>query len=558
MEGHWENEPGSGVPLTLFGLPDMDKEETRYALNIPRLGSLILTHSWDGQFPGLKSYPAADRPNVPVVFWSFRVMVGLGLLMIALAIWALWTRWRGRLHESRALQRFALWMGPSGLIAMLAGWYVTEVGRQPWVVYGVMRTADAATPHGLGELTLTLALFVAVYLLVFGAGVSYMLRLIRMGPTPAPGHAPLSGGPGEPRQPSRPCPPPPPAPACRRKPRIREPEMGIDLALIWAVIILFGIMMYVIMDGFDLGIGILFPLVSDPGARRHGQHRGARMGRQRDLAGAGRRRPDGRLSAGLFRHSARAASAAGVHAAGPDLPWRGLRVPLQGRRTPPPAVGPRLRAGLDLRHFFQGVALGAYIEGIPVVGRVYQGGPWDWISPLLAVHRRGFVAAYALLGCTLADHEDRGRVATSHVPRRQAADAGAAGRDRRAQPVDAAGAAADRAALVQPAQYVLVPARAAAGGGGRLRPDPPRAGAPAAGPFLLSLGLVFLGYSGLGISIWPAIIPPDVSIWTAAAPPQSLGFALVGALAIIPVILMYTAWSYYVFRGKVRAGEGYH
>ena len=83
-------------------------------------------------------------------------------------------------------------------------------------------------------------------------------------------------------------------------------------------------------------------------------------------------------------------------------------------------------------------------------------------------------------------------------------------------------------------------------------------GAPAAGPFLLSLGLVFLGYSGLGISIWPAIIPPDVSIWTAAAPPQSLGFALVGALAIIPVILMYTAWSYYVFRGKVRAGEGYH
>ena len=95
---------------------------------------------------------------MPVVFWSFRVMVGLGLLMIALAIWALWTRWRGRLYESRALQRFALWMGPSGLIAMLAGWYVTEVGRQPWVVYGVMRTADAATPHGLGELTLTLAL----------------------------------------------------------------------------------------------------------------------------------------------------------------------------------------------------------------------------------------------------------------------------------------------------------------------------------------------------------------------------------------------------------------
>lgn len=204
IEGHWENEPGAGVPLTLFGIPDMEREETRYALNVPRLGSLILTHSWDGQFPGLKSYPPEDRPNATVVFWSFRVMAGLGMLMILLAGWALWARWRGRLYRSRALQRFALWMGPSGLVAILAGWYVTEIGRQPWIVYGVMRTADAATRHGLGELTLTLALFVVVYLFVFGAGVSYMLRLIRMGPTPAPGHAPLSGGPGEPRQPSRP------------------------------------------------------------------------------------------------------------------------------------------------------------------------------------------------------------------------------------------------------------------------------------------------------------------------------------------------------------------
>ena len=105
--------------------------------------------------------------------------------MIALAIWALWTLARPAVRIARAATLRAV-DGPSGLIAMLAGWYVTEVGRQPWVVYGVMRTADAATPHGLGELTLTLALFVVVYLLVFGAGVSYMLRLIRMGPTPAP------------------------------------------------------------------------------------------------------------------------------------------------------------------------------------------------------------------------------------------------------------------------------------------------------------------------------------------------------------------------------------
>ncbi|WP_144634973.1 cytochrome ubiquinol oxidase subunit I [Bordetella genomosp. 13] len=204
MEGHWENEPGKGVPLTLFGIPDMENETTRYAVNIPRLGSLILTHSWDGQFAGLKAFPKEDRPNSTIVFWTFRIMVGLGLLMIGLGLWAAWARWRGTLYQSRALQRFAVLMGPAGVVAILAGWYTTEIGRQPWIVYGVMRTADAATPHATGDLALTLAVFVASYLLVFGAGVSYVLRLIRMGPTPAPGHAPLSGGPGEPRQPMRP------------------------------------------------------------------------------------------------------------------------------------------------------------------------------------------------------------------------------------------------------------------------------------------------------------------------------------------------------------------
>src|SRR5690606_17047723 len=145
--GHWENKPGQGVPLTLFGWPDMEAEKNHFALEIPRLGSLILTHSWDGQFPGLKEFAKEDRPNATVVFWSFRVMVGLGLLMIGLAFWAAWARWKGLLYRSPLLWRFALYMGPSGLIALLAGWYTTEIGRQPWVVYGVMRTADAVSPH---------------------------------------------------------------------------------------------------------------------------------------------------------------------------------------------------------------------------------------------------------------------------------------------------------------------------------------------------------------------------------------------------------------------------
>ncbi len=203
MEGHWENKPGEGVPLILFGWPDMEREETRFSVEIPRLGSLILTHSLDGQFPGLKEFPKADRPNATVVFWAFRIMVGLGVLMIVLGAWAVLARWRSRLYTSRSLQRFALVMGPAGLVAILAGWFTTEVGRQPWVVYGVMRTADAVTPHKALEVGITLAIFVVVYFLVFGAGTVYVLRLIGKGPLPHD-EDPVPGGPGKLRTPSRP------------------------------------------------------------------------------------------------------------------------------------------------------------------------------------------------------------------------------------------------------------------------------------------------------------------------------------------------------------------
>lgn len=187
IEGHWANEPGKGMPLTLFGIPDMKREETRFSLDIPRLGSLLLTHSLDGTIRGLKSFPVEDRPNSTVVFFTFRLMVGLGFLMIFLGLCAAVARWRDRLYTSRSLHRFALGMGSAGLLAMLAGWYTTEVGRQPWVVNGLMRTADAVTPHGKFDLALTLGLFVVVYCFVFGTGVFYMLRLLRQGPMPDAG-----------------------------------------------------------------------------------------------------------------------------------------------------------------------------------------------------------------------------------------------------------------------------------------------------------------------------------------------------------------------------------
>lgn len=187
IEGHWENHGSEGVPLILFGLPDMEREETRFALAIPHLGSLILTHSWNGQLSALKQFAPRDRPNSAVVFWSFRVMVGLGLLMIALGLWGAWLRWRGTLWHCRPFLHLLVWMGPSGLVALLAGWLTTEIGRQPWTIYGLLRTADAVSSHEALQLSITLLLFVLVYSAVFGMGLVYQLRLIRVGPVPHAG-----------------------------------------------------------------------------------------------------------------------------------------------------------------------------------------------------------------------------------------------------------------------------------------------------------------------------------------------------------------------------------
>ena len=207
IEGHWENTSGQSVPLILFGWPDMAAETTRYALEIPVLGSLILTHEWNGKIPGLKEFARDDRPNSTIVFWTFRIMVGLGTLMLLLGVWSAWLRWRSRLYQSRLFLRFAVVMGPAGLIAILAGWYTTEIGRQPWVVYGVMRTRDAVSDHPALALTTTLVFFVVMYFAVFGTGVSYMLKLAAKGPAelgPSNGdHGRLEGTPLD-QRPSRP------------------------------------------------------------------------------------------------------------------------------------------------------------------------------------------------------------------------------------------------------------------------------------------------------------------------------------------------------------------
>lgn len=183
MEGHWETK--RGAPLILFGWPDQDAEKNHFEIGIPYLGSLILTHSLDGEVQGLKSVPPEDRPPVAIVFWSFRIMVAVGLVFILLSWLSVVQLLRGRLFDSPRLLRLLSLSYPLPFVAVLAGWFVTEVGRQPWIVYGMMRVAEGVTPSLTGWMALaTLIGYIAVYSVVFGAGVYYLRRVIQAGPDP--------------------------------------------------------------------------------------------------------------------------------------------------------------------------------------------------------------------------------------------------------------------------------------------------------------------------------------------------------------------------------------
>src|SRR5215471_15747371 len=183
MEGHYQSHP-DGAPLILFGLPDQREGRVKYALEIPRMGSLILKHSPDAPMAGLDTVPRENWPPVPITFWSFRIMVGMGFLIFGLGLFSLWCRWRGTLAQSRLLHVFALLMGPAGFIAVLAGWITTETGRQPFTVYGLLRTAESASPLAAPAVGSSLLAFVIVYFSVYTTGILYILRLMAQPPHP--------------------------------------------------------------------------------------------------------------------------------------------------------------------------------------------------------------------------------------------------------------------------------------------------------------------------------------------------------------------------------------
>lgn len=180
IEARWETE--RGAPLTLIGVPDMQLEKNRYAVDIPKLGSLILRHQMDGEIVGLKSVPKEDRPYVPVVFYAFRIMVGIGIIFIFFAFIGQYLRYKEVLFTQKQFLKYCQWISPLGFIAILAGWFTTEVGRQPWAVYGLLRTKDVASILKPEIILTSLSAFIILYLILISLFLFYFIRLIKNGP----------------------------------------------------------------------------------------------------------------------------------------------------------------------------------------------------------------------------------------------------------------------------------------------------------------------------------------------------------------------------------------
>nr|WP_318381654.1 cytochrome d ubiquinol oxidase subunit II [uncultured Enterobacter sp.] len=336
--------------------------------------------------------------------------------------------------------------------------------------------------------------------------------------------------------------------------------MGIDLSVIWFVIIVFATLMYIVMDGFDLGMGILFPLIRESEDRDVMVNSVAPVwdGNETWLVLGG---------AGLFGAFPLAYAVIIDALTIPltlmliGLIFRGVAFEFRFKATPAhrPFWDRALIGGSLLATFAQGVVVGAVINGFPVANRAWTGGALDWLTPFNLFCGLGLVVAYALLGASWLVMKSEGELQRKmrYAARKLLlALLVAIGIISLWTPLSHPAIAARWFSL--PNLFFLLPVPAlvivlslwqwrSLGNSQRH-----------ALPFVLTLGLIFLGFSGLGISIWPHIIPPSITLWQAAAPAQSQGFMLVGALLIIPIILVYTFWSYYVFRGKVTPGEGYH
>ena len=452
LEGDWETRPGT--PLILFGMPDMANERTDWAVEIPHLGALILTHTWDGAIKGLKEFPPQDRPNSPVVFWAFRIMVGLGLLMAAVGVWAAWLRLRGRLYASPWLRRAVLAMAPSGL-HRAAGRLDRHRGGTPAVhrLWPAAHRRQRVAGRAAGR-----------------RGVAGRLRrcvcdrVRRRLPLPAPPGAPAADG-GRDRTRARRA-----DPQRRHHAGRRAAGPAMMLTVIWAGLIAFAVLAYVLLDGFDLGVGILFAV------ERRDEDRDVMLnsiapvwdGNETWLVFGG---------GGLFAMFPLAyavimpALYPAIIAMLLALVFRGVGFEFRFR-----AASERGRvwwdrafcAGSTLAAFCQGLALGGLLQGIRVQDRAYAGGWWDWLTGFTVRVRDRRGGRVCVAGRVLADLALRRVVAAACA----AVCAGVGGGDARVhrgrQPLDTAAQPGVRRALVRLAGDRADQSGADPGGAGRL------------------------------------------------------------------------------------------
>jgi cytochrome d ubiquinol oxidase subunit II len=339
--------------------------------------------------------------------------------------------------------------------------------------------------------------------------------------------------------------------------------MGIDLPLIWAVIIFFGVMMYVVMDGFDLGIGMLYPFVPERHDRDVMMNTVAPVWDGNEtwlvLGGAGL------LAAFPLAYSVVLSALylplifmlLGLIFRGVAFEFRFKALDHERHIWDKAFIGGSVAAA-----FFQGVALGTYIRGIPMNNHTYAGGPLDWLAPFPLVTGIGVVIAYTLLGSTWLIMKTEGDLQRKMIRATRPLTwllLAAIAVVSIWTPLADSAIAARWFSLPNLFWFAPVPLLLGLAVVVLLRSlNTAEDKLPHATPFVCSLAVIFLGYTGLAISIWPNIIPPHISIWDASSPPQSQGFTLIGTLLIVPMILGYTAWSYYVFRGKVKHDDHYH
>ena len=548
IEAFWDTK--SGESFDIIAWPDRKIAGNRFAISIPRLGSLITAGNERATIIGLKAFAPRDRPPVFIVFWAFRVMAGLGLAMIGLGLWGAFLWWRGGPERSRLFLRAATLMGPTGFVAVIAGWTVAEVGRQPWVIWHVMRTAVGVSPIGARQVSASLLGFLIVYAVIFAAGALFILRLIAVGPAPetaAPSdaaRAPL----GRPWRPPR-----------------WSPEMtGLDLPLIACAVIAAAVLFYVLLDGFDLGVGILFPLARSTADRDTMMASIAPYwdGNETWLVLGG---------AGLF------AAFPGAYAIVMPafyLPVMGMLMSLilrgvafefrlHGRRRGKSLWSFAFGFGSLVAALAQGLILGGFVQGVRVAHGAFAGGPFDWATPYSLLVGVGLVAGYALLGAGWLMVKTRDDL---HG-------------DARRWTRNAALAVAVLLAAVSVATLMVHPGVAARWGVGgavdlaRLIPRLPIPALGAAGlalaiagvrgrshrlPFVGALIVFLSGYLGLAASFFPNIVPYQITFRAAANADNALGLLLIGFGVMLPVILGYTAFVYWVFRGKVAADAGHH